>query len=419
MAGPLSLASGASSPTARPTVRPSIGDRLRGIDWFFVGASVIVAIWALWLFVLAQHDWLAGEVRNHVSTDFAAFWSAGRMVVSGEAAFVYDQARQGAVVREALGPVARAHEYLNPPPFLFVVAPLGLLGYVAAKVAWLAATLAAFLVVARRIEPHPRIVLAALAVPVVFLNVVSGQNGLLTAAIVGAALVLLPARPWLGGILIGALVIKPQLAVLFPFLLAASGNWRAFAGAALSASALMLASLLAFGPETWAGFLHSFAEAGGTVLGDGRTGWGKVQSLFGVLRHLDVAPALAWSIQAAWGVAIAILACLAWARPLPSDLKAAVAAVAIVLVQPYVFIYDEAMLAVAMAFWWRLARAEGAGRGEIALLLLAMLCLIATMMTRAHLGYAAALLVGAVVAGRLVVAWPDRTSASTSARPSS
>ncbi len=64
--------------------------------------------------------------------------------------------------------------------------------------------------------------LLALAFPAVFINLGQAHNGFLTAALIGAALVLLERRPIVSGILIG-LLYKPQFGLLIPLALAAIG----------------------------------------------------------------------------------------------------------------------------------------------------------------------------------------------------
>ena len=61
---------------------------------------------------------------------------------------------------------------------------------------------------------------------------------------------LLGRRPVIAGLLLGALVVKPHLALLVPFWLAAGGQWRAFLAAGASALCLLAISWLAFGTGT-------------------------------------------------------------------------------------------------------------------------------------------------------------------------
>ena len=95
---------------------------------------------------------------------------------------------------------------------------------------WLAASFAAYLAVMRAILPRPETWLIAAAFPAVFVNIGHGQNGFLTAALLGGALHLLDRRPWLAGVLIGCLAYKPQFGVLIPVALLAGGRWSTIGG---------------------------------------------------------------------------------------------------------------------------------------------------------------------------------------------
>jgi hypothetical protein len=72
----------------------------------------------------------------------------------------------------------------------------------------------AYLATLARHPARPETLLVASAFPAVFINVGHGQNGFLTAALLGGALHWLDRKPWLAGILIGMLAYKPQFGVL-------------------------------------------------------------------------------------------------------------------------------------------------------------------------------------------------------------
>ena len=74
------------------------------------------------------------------------------------------------------------------------------------------------------------ILLLALAFPAVLVNLGHGQNGFLTAALLGGALVVLDRRPIVAGILFGLLVYKPQFGLMIPLALVAGGHWRTVCG---------------------------------------------------------------------------------------------------------------------------------------------------------------------------------------------
>lgn len=60
---------------------------------------------------------------------------------------------------------------------------------------WLALSLAAYLAMLRAILPRSETWLVAPAFPAVFVNIGHGQNGFLTAALIGGALQLIDRRP--------------------------------------------------------------------------------------------------------------------------------------------------------------------------------------------------------------------------------
>ena len=66
----------------------------------------------------------------------------------------------------------------------------------------------------------------------------AGQNGFLTAALIGGTLGLLERRPALAGVCLGLLTYKPQFGLLFPIVLIADRRWRTIAVACGVAGAL-------------------------------------------------------------------------------------------------------------------------------------------------------------------------------------
>src|ERR1700744_2183526 len=99
--------------------------------------------------------------------------------------------------------------------------------------------------------------LAGLAAPAAYVNAMSGQNGAFTAALMGGGILLLEKRPLMAGTLLGALCIKPHLALLVPIALAAGGHWRAFFAAGLTALALTGLSFLLVGAQASTGVLQN------------------------------------------------------------------------------------------------------------------------------------------------------------------
>ena len=75
------------------------------------------------------------------------------------------------------------------PPFFFAIAVLvAAVPYAWGLAIWLVASFAAYLAAMRAILPRPETLLVAAAFPAVFVNIGHGQNGFLTAALLGGAL---------------------------------------------------------------------------------------------------------------------------------------------------------------------------------------------------------------------------------------
>lgn len=102
--------------------------------------------------------------------------------------------------------------------------------------------------------------------PVALIAATHGQNGLLTGALLIAAISLLArSHPLLSGTAIGALVIKPHLALLLPFWLLGGRCWRTILTAGAALVALLLASLLAFGTATMRAYTTSWDASAALV----------------------------------------------------------------------------------------------------------------------------------------------------------
>ncbi|MCC6471174.1 MAG: DUF2029 domain-containing protein [Alphaproteobacteria bacterium] len=298
--------------------------------------------------------WLIDKQGRGVPTDFVNVWAAGRLVQEGRPAAAYDWAIHERVEYAGVGyDFGGYYGWHYPPAFLFVAAALAVLPYAPALVAWMALTLPLYMLAIRRILGDGIGYLAACAFPAALWNTAVGQNGFLTAALFGGGLTALPKRPMLAGVCFGLLTYKPQFGLLIPIALAAGGHWRMIAVAAATGLALHGASWAAFGTESFAAFLANMAQTNQAVFGEGRAHLDKMQSLYGLLRALGAPATAAWTAQGALSVAAAIAVAAAWRTRLPHALKAAALAVGALLASPYVYVYDQVLLAVPIAFLLR------------------------------------------------------------------
>jgi alpha-1,2-mannosyltransferase len=383
-------------------------DSLRSGAWLTRERVRLVALAALVAaligagFLLATSNGLNDRFGRPLGTDFSNVYAAGRDVLAGEAAAPFDPVRQFAREQAIFGAKTQFYGWHYPPFFLGLAALLALMPYTLALAVWQGATLLLYLLAIRAIlfaspfpggggsraegtrggmsggeneSPLPASLrpatsslreevkkgwlLLALAYPAVFVNLGHGHNGFLTAALLGAGLVTLAQRPILAGIFIGLLAYKPQFGLLIPLVLAVSGNWRAFASAALTVLALVLAVTLAFGPDVWTAFLASTYFTRTVALEQGVTGWYKIQSVFALVRMWGGGVDLAYAVQGAATIAIAAALAWLWRSKAAYPLKAAALLIGSILATPYSFDYDLMLLAPAIAF----LAADGFERG--------------------------------------------------------
>jgi hypothetical protein len=209
-----------------------------------------------------------------LGTDFSNVWTAGWMANHGQAPQAWDWPTQHAVQKLVHhDPRIPFYGWHYPPPFLIIATLLAQFPYVIALLIWQGMTLALVLALVQRILPDNRdAMLVALGAPVVLVCLGHGQNAFMTASLLGGGMLLLDRRPWVAGMLLGALVYKPQFAVLIPVLIAARGNWRAFLSAGLTASALCLLTLAIWGWPVWQAFVESLTLTKHIVIENGATG---------------------------------------------------------------------------------------------------------------------------------------------------
>lgn len=293
---------------------------------------VIVAVWTCAIIFLQPK---AG--------DFLAYWAAAKLAAGGQAALAYDVDAHRAV-ELAAAPVEGLLPFAYPPPFLLIIAPLGLLPYPAAFAAWLGVSVTLFLLASRKIAPlHYR-----LAHPQAIGNALIGQNGFLTSAIFIAGTARLDRSPFAGGAILGLLALKPQLALLLPVALIADRQWRAIVGGILSAGLLLLAALAVLGPAAYRGFLDMVPLFTGAMAAASWP-WNELASPFAFGRHLGLPQAPALALHALIALIAAVLAWRSW-RVRRED-RVAVLAAATLLVPPYLFTYDALLMAVPMGWF--------------------------------------------------------------------
>jgi hypothetical protein len=394
MATPLSVPTIPSEPSAVPAVLLNTCFVL-----FVINASFFPAAYF-------SHWWIWDPNGLGIPTDFVNVWAAGRLVLDGLPAQAYDWDIQKQVEVAKLGQDFVGYfAWHYPPPFLFVASLLAQLPYQLAYIGWVVVSFLPFLVAMRAIVGRDFGYLLALAIPMAFINALVGQNGFLTAALIGGALYLIPIRPVLAGICLGLLTYKPQYGLLFPISLIAAGHWRVFISAAVTAVVLATASWLAFGIESWLAFFHWMPKFSQTFLTEGKAPWWKLQSIFSMVRYFGGSEPLGWAFQWVLTASVAVVLALIWRSRVPYTLKAAALAAGTLLTTPYLFMYDMMVLAIPIAFLVRIGLKTGFRTYELPLLGVVVALIVCYMLSGIPTGLGATLVVSMLVLRRAGSWW--------------
>jgi hypothetical protein len=317
-------------------------------------ALTIVALAAIVLTGKGLHDYKG----RPIGTDFASFYAAGTAVLAGEPGAPFEPVRQQAREKAIFGPDTEFFAWQYPPFFLLVAAALAFLPYGLALAAWQLGTFGLYLfatsAVLRSVSPgrpvDPVWLLLAAGYPAVFVNAGHGQNGFLSAALLGLALAFLRIRPLLPGVLFGLLAYKPQLGLVIPLALAAGGYWRTIAAALVTVAVVAGIATAVFGADIWQAFLASTGFTRTDLLEAGGPGFEKIQSVFAAVRLWGGSVSLAYWMQAAATLLVLAFTVRLWRGRARYPLKAAGLALATLLATPFSLDYDLMVLAPAIAF---------------------------------------------------------------------
>jgi hypothetical protein len=290
---------------------------------------------------------VVANALHPIPRDFMSFWGAAQLTLAGHPAAAYDSSALHAVQKAVadFGTSQAEMPFPYPPAYLALVTPFGLLPFALSMAIWTACTFAFYIWAARTLIPRAGWLPAAF--PAVYANATDGQNAFLTGGILMSGLALAPGRPLLAGLVLGCLIIKPQLALLLPVAFVAARSWRVIGGAAISSTAILVGGALLFGLSTSEAWLHRLPLYA-TITRDGLVGWSKLSSVYAAARAWGVEPQAAMAIHAAAALAAAVAVWRVWRSTAAEDpMRVAILCAASALASPYLFFYDGVILVPA------------------------------------------------------------------------
>ena len=294
------------------------------------------------------------------STDFLSFYAAGYLADQGNAALIYDQHSHQLAEQAVFGDpnIQYSYWFFYPPTFVIYCALAALLPYLLSFCTWIAVTATAYVLVLRALFRDWSLVLAVSSFPAVFITAGIGQNSFLTAAIFGAATLLIDRRPLTAGAILGALCYKPHFLLIAPIALIAGRRWRALGAFVAAVAGFAGLSLLLFGWETWEAFFHLTRTVTATFE-TGKVGFAGLISLFGAVRMLGGDISLAYGIQILAALAGGVLTAFAWWHDLSQPVRAMTLIAATLFSVPVILFYDLLPMTVAIGWLVHDARKTG------------------------------------------------------------
>jgi hypothetical protein len=190
--------------------------------------------------------------------DFLVFWTAARHAADP---LLYDPAHFTVAAAAATGlRPAVAFGFTNPPTFLLLLVPFGLVPYQAAYLMWAGLSCVALVwASAGLVRPGWAVAILPFTAPVLIAAGL-GQSVLLVVSALVFGVLQLDRNPRLAGALFAcAACIKPQLMILSPLLLL--GRWSTLRAAVVTGLLLVIASF-SLGPRQWIAW---FAQMPGFV----------------------------------------------------------------------------------------------------------------------------------------------------------
>ncbi|MET1415234.1 glycosyltransferase family 87 protein [Roseibium sp. HPY-6] len=321
-----------------------LNERFGGPVFVFVLIAVSIFLGSSWY----QNDW-GGLFDFHKNLsdvqreDFVAFYRAGEMALQGRAAEAYDPV----LFSEPFSEKNENLLFLNPPHALLFFEPLALFSYPAAKLIGMTVFFASFFGMIYMIRPN----LAAW--PYLFMLLSPGafyafqllQLSPLMTFLLLFAMMNSRDKPFLSGMALALVTIKPQYGLLLPVFLVAMRDWRTFVYAAIGTIGLLALSVAIYGVGLWETFLTSMQSGAHSFQFSANHGMmSTVGSSFG---KWGVSPEMRLGTQL---MSIAFAAVVVWfaARRLSRMRAVAVSMLAVTLAAPSFMYYDWLFYSIAL-----------------------------------------------------------------------
>ncbi|WP_321898293.1 glycosyltransferase family 87 protein [Paraburkholderia heleia] len=290
--------------------------------------------------------------------DFRVFWGASLLSLTHGPLAAFDPqllhaAEKVAFSTSSLDP--KFAPWVYPPTFQLLVYPLALVSYPIAYVLFACFSLIACVAAcARLMKARPLPWITFLAFPGIWVVILQGQNTLITLALAAVAIGVVRTRPVLAGVFAGMLIIKPQLAPVFPLMFLCGRHFRALLVTALTMILMCTVSTIAFGVPLWAAFVRAVLQFNATTLTHSDTGiWLAMPTFFALSRRMGMNVEAAYMVHYAAVLVALVVSMRIWIKHPNSEMGAAATIVTALMLPPYLIYYELAWLLLPIIYLCR------------------------------------------------------------------
>ena len=346
-------------------------------QFYLLRVGEMVALIVFLSFCMMWVQWqTAGSGFYPMSRDFISFWTVGELALEGHAADAYREMPHFFKELALHGDTTQLYfAFFYPPFFMLLCAGFALLPYFPALCLWLGSTFIGYAAALRGLLPKSlgkgaNLWVLFLGYPAVMVNAGFGQNGFLSAGLLGSAAIWLDRRPELAGVCLGCLSYKPQLGIIIPLALIVARRWRVFAVASVTVVAFVAVSTLAFGIDIWPPFFANMSVAKRNWMESPIPAYLQLLiTAFGTVRLHGGSLLVAYALQIVVTVtAMVMLVGALLMRPASARsgrAEGAAIAACVPFCSPFMLEYDLLILAVPMAWLLGEALRDGFRRGEL------------------------------------------------------
>jgi Glycosyltransferase family 87 len=307
----------------------------------FAALAIGVALKAIWFARL-------GVWHHRNLVDFDAFYIIAQRVWLGDADQAYQFAKLINMQREASGGADSFMPWTYPPQFNLLLAPLALIPTGLAYFLFTAGTLAFYLIVLRSIAASQLALILILLFPAMQTTMACGQNGFLTAGLIGLVCLFIEKRQIPAGLALGLMIIKPHLAIAFAAYSILRRRWTVVmtAGAVVLTSSLVCSAV--FGLQIWTGLYQSVHDSA-IFLERGYYPLYRMISFYAALRTVGLP---AWAAFLGQGVVAALalgIIAIALYRGFSTRSSLGLTAMVSISISPYTYDYDFLIFGIGLA----------------------------------------------------------------------